>query len=91
MCKMYYSFVKGCSGEWTAIVKNGADGTVINGSKRDLVDHLVVGDDIRISLNDSISTTMYCHLKTKTFAFKLFFNSVGLHTTNLMAIYTGIF
>lgn len=54
---MYYSFVKGCSGEWTAIVKTGADGTVINGSKRDLVDHLVVGDDIRISLNDSIFQT----------------------------------
>lgn len=54
---MYCSFVKGCSGEWTAIVKTGADGTVINGSKRDLVDHLVVGDDIRISLNDSIFQT----------------------------------
>lgn len=50
---MYNSFVIGCNGGWPAIAKTGADGTEISGSKRDLVDRLVAGDDIRISLNDN--------------------------------------
>lgn len=53
----YFGFIIGCRGEWTAIVKTGADGTEINGSKRDLVDRLVAGDEIRISLNNSIFQT----------------------------------
>lgn len=51
--KMYNSFVIGCNGGWPAIAKTGADGTEISGSKRDLVDRLVAGDEIRISLNDN--------------------------------------
>lgn len=55
--KMYNSFEIGCNGGWTAIAKTGADGTEISGSKRDLVDRLVAGDEIRISLNDNKNLT----------------------------------
>lgn len=42
----------GCSGGWSTILKTDVNGTEISGSKRDLVDRLVAGNDIRISLNE---------------------------------------
>lgn len=40
----------GCNEKWKTIVKTGKNGEEKYGSKRDLVNHLVAGDDIRFSL-----------------------------------------
>lgn len=50
---MYNFFVIGCNGGWIVIVKIGVDGIEIFGSKWDFVDCFVVGDEIRILLNDN--------------------------------------
>lgn len=42
----------GCNEKWKTIVKTGKNGEEKYGSKRDLVNHLVAGDDIRFSLNN---------------------------------------
>lgn len=40
----------GCNEKWKTILKTGKNGEEKYGSKRDLVNHLVAGDDIRFSL-----------------------------------------
>lgn len=45
-------FVIGCSGGWSTVLRTSTNGTAITGRKRDLVDRLVAGDDIRISFNE---------------------------------------
>lgn len=47
---MIYLFFKGCNEKWKTILKTGKNGEEKYGSKRDLVNHLVAGDDIRFSL-----------------------------------------
>lgn len=42
----------GCNEKWKTILKTGKNGEEKYGSKRDLVNHLVAGDDIRFSLNN---------------------------------------
>ncbi|XP_052672813.1 uncharacterized protein LOC128155241 [Crassostrea angulata] len=42
----------GCNEKWKTIVKTGKNGEEKYGSKQDLVNHLVAGDDIRFSLNN---------------------------------------
>lgn len=49
---MFFFFVIGCSGGWSTVLKTSTNGTAITGRKRDLVDRLVAGDDIRISFNE---------------------------------------
>uniref|UniRef100_A0A8W8L0K8 Uncharacterized protein n=1 Tax=Magallana gigas TaxID=29159 RepID=A0A8W8L0K8_MAGGI len=46
--------LSGCSDKWKTIVKTGKDGKEKSGSKRDLVNHLMVGDDIRFSLDNGL-------------------------------------
>lgn len=43
---------QGCSGQWKAILKTSISGTEMIGSKKDLVDRVVAGDDIRISFGN---------------------------------------
>lgn len=51
---MIYFFFKGCNEKWKIIFKIGKNGEEKYGSKWDLVNYLVVGDDIRFFLNNGI-------------------------------------
>ncbi|XP_061188254.1 uncharacterized protein LOC133196360 [Saccostrea echinata] len=41
-----------CNEKWTTILKTGKNGEEIYGKKRNLVDHIMTGSDIRFSLDD---------------------------------------
>ncbi|XP_052675053.1 uncharacterized protein LOC128156795 [Crassostrea angulata] len=49
--------LSGCNEKWKTIVKTGKDGKEKYGRKRDLVNHLMAGDDIRFSLSNGLYFT----------------------------------
>jgi hypothetical protein len=48
----YFFFLQDCNDGWITVLKTGINGEEIYGRKKDFVDHLLSGSDIRFSLGD---------------------------------------